>query len=95
MDEMLSGYINNQTQAPPVVNERIIINELARRWKRLYLVLLSLAGFLWTALLYHISFMVGRENQTAGIALLTAISVGYMCAGCFAGIVMKFRKAGI
>ena len=95
MDEQLSGYFGCQSHQPPFISERQIIKELAQRRKRMYLILFSLAGLLWTLLLYTVSFVVGRENQTAGILLLTAISIGYMCAGCFAGIVIKFRKVGI
>ena len=92
MDERLSGYINNQIHEPPLVNERQIAAELARRGNRVYLILLSVTGLLWTMLLYVVSFTVGKENQTAGIVLLTIISVSYICAGWFAGIVIKFRK---
>ena len=94
MDEKLSGYINSQPQSPPFINERHIVQELALRKKRLYIIMVSLAGLLWTLLLYTVAFMVGLENQTAGIALLTAISIGYICAGWFAGMVLKFRKVG-
>ena len=95
MDEKLDGYINSQPQTPPVITEREIVNELAQRRKRLHFILLSLSGLLWAVALYSVSFMVGRQNQVIGISLLTAISVGYMCAGCFAVIVIKFRKVGI
>ena len=95
MDDKLSAYINRQMQEPPIIDERQIFNEIAQRRKQMYLILLSLAGLLWTMLLYAVSFMVGRENQVIGIAMLTIISVGYMCAGWFAGIVIKFRKVGL
>ena len=95
MDERLSSYINTQTQPSPPLSERIIVHELARRRKRLYLVLLSLAGLLWAILFYWLSFRVGRENQTMGLALLTALSMGNICAGCFAGAVIKIRKVSV
>jgi len=95
MDEQLKGYINSQASAMPVINERKLVEELEKRKKRLYLILFSLAGLLWAIALYSVSLLVDTENQTAGITLLIAISVGYMCAGCFAGIVVKFRKVGI
>ena len=92
MDEQLRDYIGTPAQTPPVVCEREIVAELARREKRLHLILLSVAGLLWTALLYCFAFMVGLKNRDAGVAMLVAISVGCTCAGCFAGLVMKFRK---
>ena len=90
--EKLDGYINSQEDTPPVITERQIVEIVAKRQKRMAVTLLSLAGLLWTLVLYSFSFLVGRENQTAGIILLAALSVGYICAGCFAGIVLKFRK---
>ena len=95
MDEKLSGYINSQAQKPPAISEAAIVRELAWRERRKTLVMLSLAALLWTTLLYGYAFVLGRENQAAGIALLCAISVGYIGAGCFAGIILKFRKAGL
>jgi uncharacterized membrane protein len=95
MDERLSSYINTQTQPPPLLSERKIVYELARRRKRLYLVMLSLAGLLWAILFYWFSFRVGRQNLTVGLALLAALSMGYICAGCFAGAVIKIRKVSV
>lgn len=92
MDERLSGYINTHIQQPPVLNERIILLELERRKKRLHLALLSLAGLLWAILFYWLSFKVSRENQAFGLAMLVMLSVSYMCAGCFAGVIIKLRK---
>ena len=95
MDEKLSGYINNQMNEPPVLDERRLVAELARRTKRMHLILLSLSSLLWAMLIYVVSLLVSMENQTAGIVLLAATSVGNVCAGCFAGIVIRFRKAGL
>ena len=95
MDKRLNAYINSQTCTQPVITEQKIANELAQRRKRLYLILFSLAGLLWAIALYSVSFIVCKENQAAGIALLSVIFIGYMCAGCFAGIVIKFRKVVI
>jgi hypothetical protein len=94
MDESLNGYMNSQPGVPPVITERQIAAVLARRARRASTILLSLASLLWTVLLYGYAFVLGRENQAAGIALLCVLTLGYICAGCFAGIVMKYRKAG-
>ena len=94
MDERLDRYINSQAPEPPAVSAAAIARELARRTRRMSTILLSLAALLWTVLLYSYAFVLGRENQAAGIALLCVLTLGYICAGCFAGIVMKYRKAG-
>ena len=95
MDERLNGYINSLEHRPPAVSENKILKELARRRKRMELILLSLAGLLWTLALYAVSFRIGMENKTLGIAMLCVISAGYMCSGFFAGIVLKYRKADL
>ena len=94
MDERLGRYVNSQTQAPPIVSEAAIARELARRARRASTILLSLAALLWTVLLYGYAFILGRENHAAGIALLCFLTLGYICAGFFAGIVLKYRKVG-
>jgi hypothetical protein len=94
MDEKLYSYFGGQTDNPPYISEREIVRVLEQRRKRLSLILLSLAGLLWTIALYAVSFVLDRENPTLGVTLLCAISGGYICAGCFAGIVIKFRKVG-
>jgi hypothetical protein len=94
MDKKLNFYFGYQAENPPYISEREIVRVLEQRRKRLLTILLSLAGLLWTIALYAVSFVVGWENQTLGISLLCALSGGYICAGCFAGIVIKFRKVG-
>jgi len=91
MDEKLSGYMNSQIYKPPAISESKIINELGKREKRMSLVLLSLAGLLWTAALYILSFRVGIENHALGITMLCTISIGLMCSSLFAGITLKYK----
>ena len=95
MDEKLRGYINQPDGTPPTIAQARLAERAERDRKRMALVLLSLAGLLWTLVFYGVCFAIGRDNPAAGIALLSAMSAGYMGAGCFAGIVMKLRKVGM
>jgi hypothetical protein len=92
LDEKLNGYINNHKQIPPVINERRIVETVAGRRQRTAIVLLSLASLLWTLVLYGFSFLIGRDNQAAGIALFFIISIGHMGSALFVGIILKSRK---
>jgi hypothetical protein len=92
MDEKLGSYFNAEPGRPPFISEKQIERQLEQRRKRRSLIWLSLAGLLWTLTLYAIAFGFGQRNAIWGVALLTAISASYICAGCFAGIVIKLRR---
>jgi hypothetical protein len=95
MDDKLNHYINSLAETPPCISERQIVKQVEQRRKKLTLILLAVAGLLWTLTFYAASFVVGREYPSWGIAMLAAISGGYILAGSFAGIVIKLRKVGI
>ncbi|MDR0913571.1 MAG: hypothetical protein LBM65_00135 [Oscillospiraceae bacterium] len=95
MEDKLKAYIQTQAASPPKINERLIIKTLQKRRKRFSLIMLSIAGTLWTILLYSAALWVGKEfSQNIAIFMLFCLTLGYICAGCFAGIVVKFRKVG-
>jgi hypothetical protein len=92
MDEKLGAYLGSTVATPPLLTERKIVQLIEQRRKKRVMIWLSLAGLLWMLALYAVAFMVSLQNQTVGILLLAALSIGYICAGCFAGTVIKFRK---
>jgi hypothetical protein len=95
MDDRLKAYLAQEASNPPRIDQRQIIETLQRRRKRLSLILLSLAGGLWAVLLYAAAFWVGRQcDSHAATMMLLGLSLSYVCAGCFAGVVVKYRKVG-
>jgi hypothetical protein len=95
MEDKLKAYLQSETVKPPRVSENQIIETLSKRRKRLSIIMLSFAGALWTALLYAAAFWLGKEvSPDITTVMLLLLSLGYICAGCFAGIVVKFRKVG-
>lgn len=95
LDERLNRYINEPGYFPPAITEGEIVAALNQRRKRMSIILLALAGLLWALVFYGLAFRVGMEDRSAGIVLLFITSIGYMCAGALAGILLHIRKAGI
>jgi hypothetical protein len=94
MEDKLKAYLQATDEYPPHISEKKIVRTLADRRKRFSIIMLSFAGALWTILLYAAAFWLGKEVSTDICkAVLLCLSIGYICAGCFAGIVVKFRKA--
>jgi hypothetical protein len=95
MDDRLKAYMAQEAGSPPRIDEARIAAMLAQRGKRLSLIMLSLAGALWALLLYAAAFWVGKRiDPRAAAVLMLCLSLSYVCAGCFAGLVVRCRKVG-
>ncbi|MDR1002153.1 MAG: hypothetical protein LBL82_02640 [Oscillospiraceae bacterium] len=95
MDDKLKAYIQNEAEYPPRINENRIIELTEKRRKRFSLIMFSVAAALWTLLFYAATLWVGREIDAECAAyMMLCLSLSYICAGCFAGIVVKLRKVG-
>jgi fatty acid desaturase len=95
MENKLKSYIQMESERPPVITQAQIIETLDTRSKRFSVIMLSIAAALWTMLLYATAFWVGSEVSTyMATVMLFGITLGSISAGCFATIVIKFRKVG-
>jgi hypothetical protein len=95
MDEKLNCYINEPGFTPPVVSEIKITAVLHQRRKKTSVILFALAGSLWALAFYVFAFRVGMEHQAAGYAMFLVMTIAYMCAGAFAGLILHIRKVGL
>ncbi|MDR0897921.1 MAG: hypothetical protein LBN04_08695 [Oscillospiraceae bacterium] len=92
MDDRLHAYIAQEAANPPHIDEKMIVATLQMRRKRFSLIMLSLAGGLWALLLYAAAFWVGRKfDSHAATMMLLGLSLSYIGAGCFAGVVVQYE----
>ncbi|MDR0890221.1 MAG: hypothetical protein LBM28_06225 [Oscillospiraceae bacterium] len=96
MDDKLGAYFQSAAENPPRINEQQIAETLSLRRKRFSIIMLSLAAGLWALLFYAAALWVGgKVNPDIAKAMLLGMALSYICAGCFAGIVVKHRKVGL
>jgi hypothetical protein len=93
VEDKLKAYLQTEGEGPPFISEKQIFETMEKRRKRFSIMMLSIAAALWSVLLYGAALWVGSKiNQGIAVLMLLGLSIGYICSGCFAGIVVKFGK---